>query len=303
MDTPNIPVSCFCCIAAPNGTYLVMGRQSTTPCLDGLRCLICRSKDCQTLIKQEKRLVCYHTQGPEGFYVRLGQVDYMDMCPDEGDMCSMEINKDGIITRGCASGVRVAERQLLCYSHLCNRQLAGIYCYTCQRTDPNCVFSQHEGPFEMCLPPHLGCFTRTFEDNSVERGCAMERTDTQTLSSTYHFCDHAGLCNAESTKRHSCNFLQLNVAFRPPTHVPDEFWQWPTEMGWMFESCRDVASLPACYLKVSNKHRVYGCTSDLADYELTSYQTGSLFLDLNFCDGHYCNLLPDIKDPRRRKLP
>lgn len=176
--------------------------------------------------------------------------------------------------------------------------MGGIYCFSCQPTDPNCVFSQHEGPFEMCSPPHLGCYTRTFKDNSVQRGCAKVLADNTTLGSSYVFCNHSSLCNGESTKSHSCHLLQLNVAFRPPTPIPAEYWSRPTQQGWMFESCPDVEGLPACYVQVNGKHLIYGCTRDLTDYRLVTYQRGSLIYTLNLCDGHYCNLLPDVKDPR-----
>lgn len=276
-----------------------MGRNSKQPCLDGKRCRVCHSDLCTFLIEQKQRLTCYHTEGIDGVYVRRHQMDYMDICGSDGDFCSFQLKADGSVKRGCAANTTAQVDGLqLCSTDLCNRQLGGIYCFKCQPTDPNCVFSQHEGPFALCRPPeHRGCYTRVFADSSVERGCGAVTWDNTTLGSVYHFCDGASLCNGETTKSHSCHFLQLNVAFRPLTPVPHEHWQRPTHTGWMFESCPDSEGLPACYMKTGYKVLTYGCTRDLTDYDLVTYQRGSLFFALNFCDGHYCNLLPESKDP------
>lgn len=260
---------------------------------------MCHSEGCQNLVRNKGRLICYHTTGPEGFYVRRNQMDFSDVCRNEGDVCSFQMLPSGSVVRGCAPKNAGGEGLILCSSHRCNWQIGGIYCFTCQATDPNCVFSQHEGPLEMCAPPSMGCFTRIFDDSSVQRGCAKVRDNT-TLGSRYVFCDDASLCNKATTKSHSCHILQLNVAFRPPRPVPPAYWKTPTQTGWMFESCPDVNGFPACYMRVTHKTIVYGCTADLANYELVGYQRASQVPAINLCDGHYCNSLPDIKDPRRR---
>lgn len=285
----------------PNGNIRSYGRLSNHQCLDGKHCLLCRGEDCQYNIIVEKRLVCYHTTGPEGYYIRKWQVDHQDMCANPGDLCSFQAFRNGTVLRGCANSKTTDRTIQLCSTNLCNRQIAGIYCFTCQPTDPNCVFSQHDGPIELCPPIHLGCFTRILKDSSVQRGCARTAFDNSTLESTYIFCNSSNLCNGKTTKSHSCNLLQLNVAFRPHTPVPDEYWLKPTDDGWMFEACEDVDGLPACYMKYDQKLLEYGCTKDLSYYGLVKYTRGAIVADLNFCDGHYCNALPDAKSPRQRK--
>lgn len=279
-----------------------MGRNSNHRCSDGKRCRICHSEHCTTSIQNKERRVCYHTTGINGVYIRHNQVDFMDICGTKGDLCSFQLHSDGSVTRGCApSNTPQVDGLKLCNTDLCNKQMGGIYCYTCMPTDPNCVFSQHEGPFKLCRPPeHLGCFTRIFADSSVERGCASKTSDDTIIGATYTFCNGASLCNEETTKYHSCNYLQLNVAFAPTSNVPDKYWQKPTQMGWAFEGCTDVEGLPPCFMRRDTKVLTYGCTRDVVEYDLVTYMRGSNLRNLNFCDGHYCNVLPDAMDPRLR---
>lgn len=279
-----------------------MGRNSHHRCTDGKRCRICHSDLCTDLIAAKKRSVCYHTTGVHGVYIRHNQVDFMDMCVEVAHICSFQLHSDGSVTRGCAhKDTPQVDGLQLCDKDLCNRQMGGIYCYTCMPTDPNCVFSQHEGPFELCRPPkHLGCFTLIYSDSSVERGCASKTSDNTTIGGTYIFCNEASLCNEETTKHHACHYLQLNVAFEPTSFVPAEFWQKPTQLGWAFEGCRDMQGLPPCYMKHDTRVRTYGCTRDLIAYDLVTYMRGTNIHNLNFCDGHYCNVLPDAMDPRSR---
>lgn len=241
--------------------------------------------------------MCYHTTGPEGWYVRKNQIDYVELCRNAGDMCYTQWNADLTVTRGCGTAKARSVSRIVCKGNLCNTKPATRYCFTCLRSDPNCVFSQLNGPFELCPLATTSCYTRIFRDNSVERGCSvvnMTIEDSECIT-----CDDRNLCNGETTKHHSCHMLQLNVDFKPLTWVPDAYWKWPTEQGWMFESCPDVEGLPACYAMVSFRRLRYGCTSDLAMYGLLAYKTGSIIEDMNFCDGHYCNFLPYVKHDRR----
>lgn len=276
-----------------------MGRTLIDSCTDAKRCKICHYDKCNGY----DRLACYSTNGTDSLYIRRGQVDKMDTCARE-EVCSFRVF-EGNVTRGCRSmGIGPPRPgETICNATLCNRQIASIYCFTCQVTDPNCVFSQHDGPFELCLLGTIGCFTRIFKDNSVSRGCAQTRNDPNNSTAyEFVFCAHSNLCNGQTTKFHSCNFLQLNLAFLPNIEVPQEYWEKPQQQGWAFESCPDSEGLPACYMKSDFRELTYGCTNDLADYDLVSYQRGSLFPKFTFCDGHYCNTLPDIKDPKKRFL-
>lgn len=220
----------------------------------------------------------------------------MEVCATSEEVCGFKIESDGQVVRGCMSPTVTDAK--LCATDKCNRQIAGIYCFTCQTTDPNCVFSQHEGPFELCLLPNNGCYTRISEDNTAERGCANSGdVPTMATGEQYIFCNHSGLCNGATTKYHSCNFLQLNLGFGPSVEVPKEYWRKSKQQGWLFESCPDVEGLPACYLLSDFKLLTYGCTRDLTDYQLVSYQRGLIIGSYIFCDGHYCNALPELKDP------
>lgn len=243
----------------------------------------------------KNHLTCYNSTGPEGYYIRYNQMDHMDVCEKKEQVCGFKLGENGEVIRGCMSPDE--KNAQLCSTDKCNRQLAGIYCFTCQTTDPNCVFSQHEGPFEMCLHPHKGCYTRIYKDNSVERGCALREDEKVTPGDQYIFCNYSGLCNGVTTKYHSCNFLQLNLNFTPKASIPDEYWQKPKQQGWLFESCADVEGFPACYLYSGKKYLEYGCTKDLTDYTLVNYQRGSNLFQIALCDGHYCNHLPELKDP------
>lgn len=275
------------------------GRILRHGCTDGKRCKICRSEGCSH-DELHERLACYHTTGVKGLYIRRHQVDYMDLCLNPEEKCFFKMDNKGVVTRGCIDGGTKETGVELCGDHLCNRQMAAIYCFTCQTTDPNCVFSQHEGPFELCPPPNIGCYTRIYKDNSVERGCAKERNQNVTAGDSFIFCNEGGLCNGKTTKYHSCNHLQLNLNFGPNIPVPQEYWQKTQEQGWLFESCPDTEGLPPCYLKNEYKMLIYGCTRDLTDYELVTYERGSMIPELNLCGGHYCNALPELKDPKWR---
>lgn len=283
----------------PDESIHVLGRLSNHPCFSR-RCLICHSYKCGHVVKDQNHLVCYHTSGPEGVYIRRGQLDFADMCTERNELCSFQVLPDNTVKRGCALPAAEADGVILCDTHLCNTFIAGLYCYTCQATDPNCVFSQHEGPFEMCPPPALGCFTRIFVDNSVQRGCAYTKSDDSSLSSVFEFCDTSSLCNGKSMRSHSCHFLQVGMSFQPPVNIPQKYLRDSTQTGWLFESCVDEMGLPACYLKVDIKNLTYGCTADLSTYELVSYKRGMLLPSMIFCDGHYCNEQPERKDWKKK---
>lgn len=71
-------------------------------------------------------------------------------------------------------------------------------------------------------------------------------------------------------------------------------WKFPTNQGWLFESCPDVLGLPTCYLHMTYWRIDFGCVSELTHYHLTHYQRGHIYGSLNLCDGHYCNMVPDL---------
>lgn len=266
-----------------------LGRFQQDNCLDNRRCLICRSDLCNSQ-ENMKRLFCYHTKGPEGFYIRKQQVDFMDMCEANQEYCITTI-EDGTVTRGCGTGNEPNSKK--CKGNLCNRHVGGIYCYSCKTGDPNCEFSQREGPFEFCTPPNIGCYTRILGDSSVERGCAVSPFDNTTIDQTYIFCNEINLCNRKSTKFHSCHNYEMNLSYRPTFSVDTHLLHIKTQQGWLFETCVDEDGLPACYTMTTKDLITFGCTNEISLLKFMIYRRGIIIgNNIVLCDGHYCNYMP-----------
>lgn len=274
--------------------YIPLGRQQFHYCTDFRRCRICRSHLCNTEANL-KRLFCYHTNGPEGYYIRREQLEFMDMCAEGVTSCATVIEGDQV-WRGCANSSQPSSTSY-CTGHMCNNKSWGTYCYKCSISDPNCVFSQGNGrQFEFCPAPLLGCYTRTYGDGSVERGCAAKREDP-VLDTTYLFCDEQMLCNGLSTKRHSCHLFQ-GLTYKMPQLPAFVRRPWVTEQGVAFETCRDELGLPACFTWVfisdMKAYSFCGCTNEITLASFLNYRRGygSLAQWIVLCDGHYCNRLP-----------
>lgn len=271
----------------------MLGRLSNNRCTDPKRCRTCDSDHCnEAAAGQDAANYCFKVAGERALYIRREQTGFMALCEAGG--CSTSIDSSGLVSRGCAADKNADS--IVCKGFLCNRQIAGITCFTCQPTDPNCVFSQHEGPFETCPPQYKGCYTKILGDSSVERGCALERTPNTTINdgSVYIFCDESNVCNRHSTIKHSCHCYQLNVDLKPNRTMKRGLWRIQTRQGWLFETCPDIDGLPACYVHTSYMRINFGCVKDLNNYQLVNYHRGDLIDSLNLCDGHYCNYLPDV---------
>lgn len=241
------------------------------------------------------RLYCYHTTGPEGYYIRHEQLDYMDMCAKGQTQCVTIIDKEHV-WRGCANGTEPATA-IKCTGNLCNTVRAATYCFNCTISDPNCVFSQGDGrQFAFCGPQFLGCYTRIYGDGSVTRGCALKKEDP-ILDTVYNFCDDVKLCNDKTTKMHSCHLYNALIYDMPqlPSFVKR---QWVTREGIAFETCPDEFGLPACYTRTymirRQAYHQSGCTNEISVAAFIHFRRGfgDTQSDTIMCDGHYCNQLP-----------